>query len=492
MESDNLNQLLVQTGVNENSNKINNLDTEKLVQLRQNFPEFDEFCGYDYHRKMELLYFFEDHNYYKPKELNKDLKFNNLGKNSLTLSDYRAFGLPVFIIISIIVMSTGNLSAISTIIIIILYLLAQLNQYTNKPMQTILKNNKTKEQKIKDIFTQRVKNMHEIVMNSKEDLKFNIKNSIDITGYVDLTKPPPYYFEERRGGGRLKDKYVKIKNNNINISNVVSIHFGYEKYYIIDKESQTFMTKYLKNAANKFFISSDQFYTTFEFLRNFDIKIYLSIFFLVFDFYIRFGKKDKYSIIQRKLISFNKDLNTQEIFEKTKPFRPKLINVNNEVLEFTEEDIYHKADEKEYEEFMNNFDEKFCKEIKMNESLGIREGDILYEEDFNYINVKAKIGEKFFVTIIVTFDAKIKDHTFVWEGNASGRCIFPLGKVELNYKENNNVEKREDGTNVIHIKYVPLPLEVKLLDDFKSFLKYDQTQTIFGPKDHYQARGPYY
>ncbi len=79
------------------------------------------------------------------------------------------------------------------------------------------------------------------------------------------------------------------------------------------------MTKYLKNAANKFFISSDQFYTTFEFLRNFDIKIYLSIFFLVFDFYIRLGKKDKYSIIQRKLISFNKDLNTHEIFEKTKP-----------------------------------------------------------------------------------------------------------------------------------------------------------------------------
>ena len=216
MESDNLNQLLVQTGVNENSNKINNLDTEKLVQLRQNFPEFDEFCGYDYHRKMELLYFYEDHNYYKPKELNKDLKFNNLGKNNLTLSDYRAFGLPVFIIISIIVMSTGNLSSISTIIIIILYLLAQLNQYTNEPMQTILKNNKTKEQKIKDIFTQRVKNMHEIVMNSKEDLKFNIKNSIDITGYVDLTKPPPYYFEKRRGGGRLKDKYVKIKNHNSN------------------------------------------------------------------------------------------------------------------------------------------------------------------------------------------------------------------------------------------------------------------------------------
>lgn len=141
----------------------------------------------------------------------------------------------------------------------------------------------------------------------------------------------------------------------------------------------------------------------------------------MFDFYIRLGKKDKYSIIQRKLISFNKDLNTHEIFEKTKPFRPKLINVNNEVIEFTEEDIYHKADEKEYEEFMNNFDGKFCKEIKMYESLGIREGDILYEEDFNYINVKAEIGEKFYVTIIVTFDAKIKDHTFVWEGNASGR-----------------------------------------------------------------------
>lgn len=359
-------------------------------------------------------------------------------------------------------------------------------------MKNIRQNNKIKEQKIKETFIQRVKSIHEIFMTSKEDLKFNIKNSIDITGYVDLTKPPPYYFEEIPRGSVFKEKYAKIKNNNSTISNIVSIHFGYEKYYIIDKDSQTFMTKYLKNAANKFIISSVKYYTTFEFLRNFDIKTYISIIFLVFDFYIFLGRKDKYSIIQRKLISFNKDLNTQEILEKTKPFRPKLININNEVIEFTEDDIYHKADEKEYEEFMNNFEEKFDKEIQMYESLGIKEGDILYNEDFDYINVKAKVEDQFYVTIIVTFDAKIQEHTFVWEGNASGRCVFPLGKVDLNYKEENHVEKREDGTNVIHIKYIPLPFEVKLLDDFKSFLKFEKTQTIFGPKEHYKARGPYY
>ena len=245
------------------------------------------------------------------------------------------------------------------------------------------------------------------------------------------------------------------------------------------------MSNYLKNAAQKFYLRNTEFYTTFEFLRKFDIKIYLSIVFLVFDFYIALGKKDKYSIIQRKLLSFNRDLNTPEILEKVKPFRPKLINVNNEVIEFTDEDIYHKTDEKEYEEFLNKYDEKFCKEIKMYESLGLYEGGLLYNEDFEYINVKAEIGQQFYVTIIVTFDAKIKETTFVWEGNASGRCVFPLGKVDLNYKEENRVENREDGTNVIYIKYVPLPFEVKLLNDFKSFLKYDKTETVFGPKSYY-------
>jgi len=121
----------------------------------------------------------------------------------------------------------------------------------------------------------------------------------------------------------------------------------------------------------------------------------------------------------------------------------------------------------------------------MYESLGLYEGGLLYNEDFEYINVKAEIGQQFYVTIIVTFDAKIKETTFVWEGNASGRCVFPLGKVDLNYKEENRVEKREDGTNVIYIKYVPLPFEVKLLNDFKSFLKYDKTETVFGPKSYY-------
>ena len=59
MESDNLNQLLVQTD-NEKSNQINNLDTEKLDQLKQYFPEFGEFCGqlkYDYYRSMNFISF---------------------------------------------------------------------------------------------------------------------------------------------------------------------------------------------------------------------------------------------------------------------------------------------------------------------------------------------------------------------------------------------------------------------------------------------------
>ena len=69
MESDNLNQLLVQTD-NEKSNQINNLDTEKLDQLKQYFPEFGEFCG-------QLKY---DYN------INTNITYKNIGNNQFFLS----------------------------------------------------------------------------------------------------------------------------------------------------------------------------------------------------------------------------------------------------------------------------------------------------------------------------------------------------------------------------------------------------------------------
>ena len=82
-------------------------------------------------------------------------------------------------------------------------------------------------------------------------------------------------------------------------------------------------------------------------------------------------------------------------------------------------------------------------------------------------------------------ELKLAPNNLVWEGNASGRCVFPLGKVDLNCNKDNYVERKDDGMNIIHIKYVPYPFEVKLLDNYKSFLKYADTQTVFGPARHY-------
>jgi len=488
MESNNLNQLLVQQDANDKTTPYNNLDTEKLELLKQNFPEFDEFMR-EYKLKSHNYISFplEEYNEYKPLDLKNAFKvksFNNSSeRNGEVIKGIRKCGLLIFIILSFMTLALGN-GVLSIILILVFYVIAQINQYYNETMQTILKNDKIKEQKIKDLFTGRVKTMHEIVVSSKDDLDFKIKNSIDITGYVDLTRPPPFIFQENKRGRRLSERFIKIKNNNNEINNYVSIHFGFEELYVIDQESNKFMEDYLKNATKQFFITNYKFYTTFEFLRKYDIKIYLSIIFLVLDFYLS-CKRDKYSIIHRKIISFNKDLNTEEILEKTKPFRPKLVNINNEVIEFTQEDIYHKADEKEYKEFIQKYREYYGKEIELYKSLGIKEGNNIYNEDFDYINVQAQIGEKFYVTIIVTFDAKIKEHTFVWEGNASGRCVFPLGKVDLNCNKDNYVERKDDGMNIIHIKYVPYPFEVKLLDNYKSFLKYADTQTVFGPARHY-------
>lgn len=127
MESDNLNQLLVENGANEKSNQINNLETEKLDQLKQTFPKFDEFCGqlkYEYYRQMNFLSFpIDEHNYHKPVDLNS-LKPRKLGNDrEIGLSTIRKFGLPIFIIISFLLMFSGIPSGVSFIIILIVYLL---------------------------------------------------------------------------------------------------------------------------------------------------------------------------------------------------------------------------------------------------------------------------------------------------------------------------------------------------------------------------------
>ena len=357
-------------------------------------------------------------------------------------------------------------------------------------MRRILKNNKFKETSIKSLFTKRVKNLHEIFVESKDDLKFSVKNSIDITGTVDLTKPPPFIFEMRNKDNILEG-FARIKNNSNNLNNIVSIHFGYEKPYIIDKESDSFFLTYVDKASLSWKISNDDNYRTYEFLRQFDLKVYLSIIFLVFELYLQYGKNDKYSIIQRKIISFNKDLNTEGILEKTKPFRPRLINFNSEVIVFPQEDIYQKADEKEYEKILNDYEEKFYKIPELYDSLGIHEGDILFSRDFEFSNITVQIREKYTLYVFIKFIATKENHTFYWEGKTSQSDSYQIGKVDINCTKPNHVETTKDGTSIIHIKYVKYPLEAKSINDYKTLLKYNDSEIIFGPTAHYHSNGPY-
>ena len=501
MEPDNYSPLLVESNSKENNiNLVNNLDTDNLSILKQKFPEFEELNAKlkkTFDPKNFINFPVEKYNDHVNVDLSS-LKPLVIGgdKNINNVNICRKCGLLFFIFI-IITSAILIKSAVSIIIILIAYILLQINQYFNKPMQNCLKFNKNKEEKIKDLFTSRVKTMHEISIKSKEEMnsKFKIKNSIDITGYVDLTKPPMFYFqkaERSRGIRYWQEQYDKVKNNNPNINNHVSVHFGYEIYYVIENETEKFLADYIKNASKGFVLTSHKDIYTFEFLRKFDTTTILSIIFLVFDYYYEYGKKDKYSIIPRKIISLKQDLGTEEIFEKTKQFRPKLININNEVIEFKNEDIYHKIDEKECEELINEYEEKFGKEIKLYESLGIKEGVVLFEKEFEYIKVKAEIGPEYCVNISVIFLInKYQDISFVFVGNISQSHDFIIGKVDLNCKK--ECIENIDGTNYIYIKYMPDPFQVKLLGDYKALLKYqDHPGIIFGPTSYYSNRGPIY
>ena len=83
MESNNLNQLLVQQDANDKTTPYNNLDTEKLDLLKQNFPEFDEFIR-EYKLKSHNYISFplEEYNEHKPLDLKNAFKVKSFDNNS--------------------------------------------------------------------------------------------------------------------------------------------------------------------------------------------------------------------------------------------------------------------------------------------------------------------------------------------------------------------------------------------------------------------------
>ena len=109
MESDNLNQLLnVETGANDKSLYINNLDTDRLDLLKKDFPQFDE-LGRNVKKNLTWVFaitrFPIDHH----NEKGSLIQIDGIG-DQIFLSIFSKFGLIAFIIVSILIFyqfSTG-------------------------------------------------------------------------------------------------------------------------------------------------------------------------------------------------------------------------------------------------------------------------------------------------------------------------------------------------------------------------------------------------
>ncbi len=456
---------------------IHNSDINELKSFIKNFPNLQNYNTINNYvsRNYEMTFFMS---------WDKYVNESNMKLNAGLLTTF------VFGIILLIPVKSWS-GFFYFLLIILLYALLQYIQYKGKTMQSILNSNVPL--KIKETFIDVVKNSPNFFTEYTESEKdnffnFYLKNYIDFTGLIDLTKPPYYIFKKMMINRRYK--VIEEKNNETKLNNHVIVFFKKNELYYFDDETKRILYNYNTNICDHFRILFGKGrdlrdIVAFDYLREFNIWVKLSIIFLVFDYYISFAKSDNYGIVPRKIISMTQNLDTKEIREKIKPFQAKLINLDGEIIEFRKDEIYGKEEDKKIEEFNENYMKKLGEKdeyYKKINDLNIKINDELFNQKIEYLKITAKIQYGYKCHIIIKFDSGLKNVVFTWYGGDTMTITYE--RLDPDNTKESYVVKESPNKYIIYIKYFPFPLKIELLDNFKSSIEFFD-KVIFGPINYY-------
>ena len=458
---------------------IHNSDINELKLFIKNFPNLQNYNTVNnYEKRNYETYYFLDRETLASKLNNLNNRFNMKINAGL---------LETFLFCSLILIPVKLWSGfLYFLLIILLYAILQYIQYKGKAMQSILNSNISL--KIKKTFIDLVKNSPNISTYCYEEQKDNffdfcLKNYIDFTGLIDLTKPPYYIFKDKGYNYHMKGhEIIGEKNKETQLNNHVVVFFKLNELYYFDDETKRIFYNYNNNCCR---INLEKDTIRFDYLREFNIWVKLSIIFLVFDHYFSFGKSDNYGIVPRKIISMTQNLDTKEIREKIKPFQAKLINLDGEIIKFSKDEIYGKAEDKKIEEFNENYMKKLGekdKYYKKINDLNIKIDDVVFNKKIEYLKITAKIGFGYICDIKIEFDSGLKNVVFNWtNGNI---YIINYDQLDLDNTKESYVVEESPNKYIIYIKYFPLPLKIELLDNFKSSIEF-YGKNIYGPTSYY-------
>ena len=402
-------------------------------------------------------------------KMNKDEKKESLLELLGFLSGMSILGAPIVI--------SFLFAGIPLIVIFIIYIILVILQFFNPTLKEVFhKTTKEDFEEFKKKITKLTKT-NVIFKNGrkkseKEDMEFILRNCIDISGEVDMTKPPKFSIYKTK---RREIRY--IPNHQTNLNNKVSIIFRPPiKVYTIDKSSERKIDVYIKNYA--FINKKPVVRYSKTFFREVNKLYYLSIPLLASSLVIGCFKEDTYYIETKKIISCDQDLDTNYYLSLCSNLKPKFTFLTGEKIEF-DDNCISKADEGQLKIFNEKYSRILGKRDAIVEKLiqlGYVPNKTIYEETLGNLYIYVYVNNDYKIEFKLRYELKNVEYSYTL-----GRNIFSF-QSEVNLDCTKEGLEKEGDKNYLYIKYLEEPIIFGNYNDLQFMVEFDGAKTVFGPE----------
>jgi len=298
---------------------------------------------------------------------------------------------------------------------------------------------------------------------------FEIKNCIDITGDIDMTKPPEYLFSKTYDNAKREINSEQKKCNSLVAINICPI-----KIYTADKATERKIELFYKNIS---IFGKEEINYRDIYFRNFNFLFLLTIPLLSSSIVFACLKADYYNIEPKKLISCEQDLDTEFFLSLCSNLKPRFTFFNGKEIIY-EGNCITKADEEKLKIFNDNYSRTLGQKDEVRKKfieLGYKPKMDLYKNTLGNLIIHVYINDYYNIEFNLEYELKGVDY------------IYNLGRNKFSFESEANLNCTKEGLekkgdyNYLYIKYLEEPIIFGNYNDITFTVEFDGAKTVFGP-----------
>ena len=453
--------------------KSDNLTSENKKTNIKNITELSHYIkDFKLCNTLDLLIELGGSCYLKKEEQN----FNMMNSKN-TYLDVFGFMAGLSLIFFPVILLFGYNAKFPGIVYLIIYIILVILQLFNPIIKKLFRALKKKEdfEEFKNFINPIIKNNLSLINRSKFDSSnnyydFEIKNCIDITGEIDMTKPPEFFIHKTYDNVRREINSVQKKLNTLVAINICPV-----KIYIADKATERKLELYCKNIAISW---KEEIKYRDIYFRNFNFLFLLSIPLLSSTIFFKYLDVDIYNIEPKKLISCEQDLDSEYFLSLCSNFKPKITFFNGDQIIY-KENCVSKADEKKLKIFNDNYSRTLGKKDEIRKKfieLGYKPKMDLYKNTLGNLKIHVYVNEYYNIQFNLQYELKHVEY------------VYTLGRNEFSFESEVNLNCTKEGLekkgelNYLYIKYLEQPIIFGNYEQITFMVEFDGAKTMFGPE----------